>query len=614
MMKPVVGHATLKLGSEADPLPAWRETLPKATPEDMIKLLVDIAAWAQRHPKSAPAFTLLGDTYLHVKQPYAAEKAFRRALAIEPNNARAREGLGLALSHIGRFDRAAHQLEKAHQLDPDNPEILVHWGLVLLELGHLKPAHNRFKLALERDASNVQAWLNLGLVDTRRGAWNSAIQHFQKALTLKPDFPQALHNLALVYQHVGKLSEALSTATSLTELPSAENDATCWVLLAELRINAGQIAEAHKALQRAIFLDPGNPNFYLTQASLFIAQRQYSNAEGVLMTAQAISRDAANVDLKMGEVHLLQGRLASGWDLLEARKRIEPSPVRRFPFPDWQGEDLQGETVLVHAEQGLGDTILFASCLPELIKHAGHVVIEVSMRLASLFARSFPQATVVGRDPQAMELKWLHDFSPPIRFQVPVGSLPRHFRKHTDQFPVHSGYLKADVERIAYWRQQLASYGSPTVGLAWRGGLLQTGREQRSFNLVEHASLLRSARVQWISLQYGEAAAQEAEAARQLGLDVPHWAETLQDQDDVAALTCALDAVATVCSTQAHLTGALGRPGWVLTPYSPNWRYGALGETMPWYPSLRLIRQPAPGDWNTPLASLVDQITRLSRC
>lgn len=614
MTKPLFGPAAEHLGPEHDPLPEWGRQLRSASPEVLVKLLVDIAAWAQRHPRSAPALTLLGDTYLHVKQPYAAEKAFRSALAIEPNDARAREGLGLAINQIGRFDEAALQLAKAHKLAPDNAEILVHWGLCLMQLGHLKPAHKRFKMALERDVDNVQAWLNLGLVDTRRGAWDSAISHFLQALTLNPTFPPTLHNLALVYQHVGDLAQALAMATALSQLPAADSDAAVWVLLAELHINAGHISEAQQALQRAIALDPVNPNFYLTQASLFAAQRQYADAEGVLKTAQAVSRDNPNVDLKMGELHLLQGRLSSGWALLEARKRIEPSPVRRFPLPDWQGEDLRGQTILVHAEQGLGDTILFASCLPDLIERAGHVVIEVSTKLSLLVARSFPRSTVIGRDPQAMDLAWMQDISPSFHFQIPIGSLPGHFRNQPELFPSHNGYLRADPARVSFWRQKLAMFGRPTVGLTWRGGLIQTGREQRSFSLKAHAMLLRSAPVQWISLQYGTDAAQEVEVARKLGLDLPHWPETLTDQDEVAALTCALDAVVTVCSTQAHLTGALGRPGWVLTPYNPNWRYGAQGETTPWYPSLRLVRQPEPSDWRTPLTALINQIGKHLSC
>lgn len=592
-----------------DPVPGWRTQLQTSTPETLIRLLVDIAAWAHQHPKSPEAWTLLGDTYLHIKQPYAAEKAFTTALGASPKHAPAREGLGLALMQTGRPTEALKHLGIAHQLDTASADILVHWGLALLSNGNLKAAHNRFLLALKRDERHIQAWLNLGVVDTRRGAWDNAIYHFQQSCRLKPDFAEALHNLALAQRHVGQLTEALETATTLTgHHPS---HAANWVLLAELHLNAGQLDLAEEALQKAMEVDPGSHDIYLTRALLYSAQRQYSDAEGVMKTALALSRDDPNIQLEMGHLHLLLGRFGSGWDLYEARKHIAQSPVRRFPLKEWRGEDLTAQTVLVHAEQGLGDTIMFANCLPDLIQLARHVVIEVSTRLASLFARSFPTATVIGRDPQATDMGWLERLHPPVAYQIPIGNLPKHFRRERGHFPPHTGYLKANPQRTAFWRDRLSQHRRPLVGLTWRGGLLHTGSEQRSFHLAAWASTLRSVPVQWVSLQYGEVAAQDIAEAASHGLEMLNWPDTLKDQDEVAALTCALDAVATVCCTQAHLTGALGRQGWVLTPFNPNWRYGASGEAMPWYPSLQLVRQTARDDWNTPMDALQRHLTTL---
>lgn len=609
MIKPVVGHATLKLGPEADPLPAWREALGRATPEGMIKLLVDLAAWAQQHPNSAPAWTLLGDAYLQIGQPKAAEKSFTSALASDPGHARAREGLGLSLLKTAQPGKAAQHFAKAHQLAPADAEVLIHWGLALMQSGQLKPAHNRFKLALERAPDHPQAWLNLGVVDTQRGAWPAAIANFRQAIERQPDLTEAHHNLALVYRHTGELDQALACARHLTALDGAT--AGHWVLLAELLLNAGQTDNASTALDRAAALDPGLPGIYLTRALLYAAQRQYADAEGVLTTALVLSRDDPNLQLEMGHLHLLRGSYDSGWDLLEARKHIAHSPVRRFALPDWQGEDLSGQTVLVHAEQGLGDTILFASCLPDLLQRAGHVVIEVSARLAPLFARSFPSATVVGRDPQSPDMGWLQDIVPPPSRQIPIGSLPKHFRRSLDAFPAGAPFLQAAPERVAHWRQQLGPRPRPVVGLAWRGGLMQTGRAQRSLLPAEWAQALKACDVDWVSLQYGDAASDIAEAAAQ-GLTLQAFPEAvLYDQDECAALTCALDAVVTVCSTQAHLTGALGRPGFVLTPFSPNWRYGATGNTMPWYASLRLLRQSRAGDWQATLSALPTELAAL---
>lgn len=606
MIKPVVGHATLKLDPEADPLPAWRNALGTATSAAMIKLLVDISTWAKEHPQSATALTLHGDAYLQIKQPYAAEKAYRQALSNGPMHAPAREGLGLALLQTGQAAEASKHLGKAHELDPGNPEILVHWGLALVQLKNLKAAHNRFQMALDRNPDNAHAWLNLGLVDTHRGAWLTAIGHFQQALARKPDFTEALHNLALACRHTGDMAQAIRATTLLTELHG--HRAANWVLLAELHLNNGELELARLAIQRAIEVEPGHSDIYITQATLCSARREYADAEGVLKTALALTRDDPNARLEMGHLHLLLRRFDTGWDLHEARKHIAQSPVRHFPLPEWEGEPLAGRTVLVHAEQGLGDTIMFAHCLPDLLRLAGHVVIEVSTRLAPLFARSFPQATVVGRDPKSADLEWLKQLPRRIDCQIPIGSLPRYFRREASQFAPHQGYLRADEARTEHWRDQLAHFRRPVVGLAWRGGLPQTGREQRSVSTETLMPFLSNSPVQWISLQYGDAAARDIANLAQHGVDLPHWPETLTNQDEVAALTCALDAVVTVCSTQAHLTGALGRPGWVLTPFSPNWRYGAEDEVMPWYPSLRLLRQTSHGDWTGPLAALQRQL------
>lgn len=604
-------HFGLSVVSEhapsTDPVPSWRSQLQTSTPEALIRLLVDIAAWAHQHPKSTEAWTLLGDTYLHIKQPYAAEKAFIAALGISPKHAPAREGLGLALLQTNQPAAAVKHLGIAHQLNTASADILVHWGLALVETGNLKAAHNRFLLALKRDENHAQAWLNLGLVDTRRGAWHAAIERFQEAILRKPNFAEALHNLTLAHRQMGHLTEALQTATTLAE--HHPSNPAHWVLLAELRLNEGQLDLAQRALQKAMDIDPGHPGIYLCRAQLYAAQRQYADAEGVLKTALALSRDDPNIQLEMGHLHLLLKRYGSGWDLHEARKLIAQSPVRRFPLKEWQGEDLTGQTVLVHAEQGLGDTIMFAHCIPDLIQTAGHVVIEVSTRLAPLFSRSFPAATVIGRDPQATDMTWLQQLPSTISRQVSIGSLPKYFRRESSQFLTHTGFLRADQQRVDFWRDRLSKLGRPAIGLAWQGGLLQTGREQRSLPLSSCATALRSCPVHWISLQYGDHAAQDvADAARQ-GWNIVHWPDTLTDQDDVAALTCALDAVVTVCSTQAHLTGALGRPGWVLTPFNPNWRYGAEDNNMPWYPSLQLLRQTAPGNWDDPIAALQAHLT-----
>lgn len=609
MPKPLVGYPAIHIGSEADPLPQWREALASATPEAMVKLLVDISAWAHQHPKSTAASTLLGDTYLKISQPYAAERSYRQAIAIEPKNSSAREGLGLALLQSKQPAKAVQQLAIAQEIDPSNVDILVHLALALIQTGHLKAAHNRLVMATALDSTHPQAWLNLGVVDARRGAWANAIAHLERALSFKQDFSEALHNLVLAHRQVGNLSEAVKASTKLTQLPGVT--ASDWCLHAELLLNSGQWDTCKTALGRALELQPDNPDIYVTQANLYSAQRDYAAAEGVLSTALAVSRDDPSIQLELGFLHLLQSRFETGWPLHEARKSITSSPVRQFPIPEWQGEDISNKCILIHAEQGLGDTIMFAHCLPDIIRTAGHVVIEVATRLEQLFATSFPTATVVGRNPQDPTNKWLYQLPTPPSCQIAIGSLPYFFRKTPSTFLPHNGYLTTQPESVEYWGKKIPPSTLPRIGIAWQGGLIQTGRIQRSISVNDLAPHLASIPAQWISLQYGDVEPDLITLRK--SVVIHHFPEALADQYQAASLTCALDAVVCVCSTQAHLTGALGKPGLILVPFNANWRYGASGTSSPWYPSLHLLRQSAPDDWSTPISHLRTSLRELDQ-
>lgn len=609
MMKPVVGHATLKLGSEADPLPAWREALPQATPEAMIKLLVDISAWAQRHPKSADAWTLLGDAYLKVKQPYAAEKAFRGALSVNLSLPGAREGLGLALMEVDRLPEAAKHLAIAHKLDPNNAEILVHWGQALFHLNHLKAAHQRFQMAVERNPDNAQAWLNLGVVDLQRDKPSSALPYIQKALQLAPSLGMAHHQEAMAYRALDLMQKARTAAERAIE--TSPNDLNHVLLLADIQLDAGWLEQADTTLKRAMSTHPTAREIHLRRARMFKMQGQYSDALGTLVTAAQLGESEAVIQLATSEIELLSQDWAAGWDHYEARKHIQPSPVRAFPFPEWDGSDPAGLTVLVHAEQGLGSTILFAQCLPDLIQRAGHVVIEVPTELAALMQRSFPEATVVGRHPRwDTDNLWMENFKPAISRQIAIGSLPRFFRRNSHDFPTHTmAYLKPDPARVVHWREQLSKDG-PAIGLAWSGGLPQTGRNYRSVPLATMASLVKQIPCRWVSLQHDAPSSISDPDAKGLEWSMQVQPEVFKSMDELAALTCALDLVVTVSGTQAHLCGALGRPAFVLTPAAPAWPYGRVGPGTVWHPSLTLIRQTKLHDWTPALDELASKLSQ----
>jgi hypothetical protein len=195
-----------------------------------------------------------------------------------------------------------------------------------------------------------------------------------------------------------------------------------------------------------------------------------------------------------------------------------------------------------------------------------------------------------------------------------MSQLPVYLRRSRQAFPRHHGYLRADAERVAYWRSRLEALGpGPNVGLSWVGGTVKTGKSRRSMSLEDWVPVLKLRGIRFISLQYTDCRAELAWLREAHGLDVVHWQEAIDDYDETAALVSALDAVASVCTAVVHLAGALDRPTRVAVPWWPAWCFMLEGEEMPWYPSVRLIRQQEPSDWSAPMARIAGEIAALAR-
>jgi hypothetical protein len=239
------------------------------------------------------------------------------------------------------------------------------------------------------------------------------------------------------------------------------------------------------------------------------------------------------------------------------------------------------------------------------------VVVACTAKLESIFRRSFPGATVMNLQ-RAAEAAADLDFGR-VCAMTAIGSLPRRFRPSPASFPKHRGYLQADARLVETYRGRLHALGSiPKVGISWRGGSDATRRALRTLPVAELKDLLSVPGVQFIDLQYDSRECEEGiEEALTQGRLV-RWQDALEDYERTAALVCALDLVVSVCTAVIHLAGALGRPVWVMTPFSPEWRYGAEGSTMPWYPSVRLERQPAAGDWHSVVRAVKERLEALA--
>ena len=324
-------------------------------------------------------------------------------------------------------------------------------------------------------------------------------------------------------------------------------------------------------------------------------------------TAIALKPDFALAIWHRSLAYLLRHDFARGWPDYELRLVSEDQPRRPLEFPRWSGGALEGKRLLVYAEQGLGDEIMFSSCVPDAITACGHCVIECSPKLATLFERSFPAATVYAARPDKTIPETV--IASGIDVQCPMGSLPLNFRRTGAAFPRHQGYLHADPERVAAWRTRLAALGDGLkVGISWQGGTHKSRRPVRSMPLAQWSPLLRSAGVHFVDLQYTDCGAELDALHAATGVRVHSWEESRADYEHTAALVATLDLVISVCTAVIHLGGALGRPVWVMAPFSPEWRYGIAGEEMPWYPSVRVFRQPAYSDWDAVISHVTQSL------
>jgi hypothetical protein len=364
-------------------------------------------------------------------------------------------------------------------------------------------------------------------------------------------------------------------------------------------------------VRRALALQPG---FAPAAATLgWILTEQHRAAEGLPLLRGAMPALASNdiARFTLATSLLKTGHFEEGWREYESRYSSEVWIPRPFAFPRWDGRPLASGRLLVVAEQGLGDQIMFASCMPDVLRRAPDCVLECDPRLEPLMRRSFPTVQVRGNELEGPAPAWVQELAP-IAAQIPAGSLPGLFRNRPTDFPRHSGYLAADPERVAAWRARLAQLGrGPVIGVSWRGGSVKSRRDLRSMPLDSLAPLARELGLTLVSVQYTDCADELREFQATHGVRIHHWQEAIDDYDQTAALVCAVDAVVSVCTSIVHLTGALGRPGLVMVPFAAEWRYGDEGDAMPWYPSLRLLRQRRPLDWRPVVDSLRPRLARL---
>jgi tetratricopeptide (TPR) repeat protein len=534
--------------------------------------------------------------------------SFDRAIALAPTYAEACHSRGIVLRALARPREALGGFDRAIELRPSHAEAHYDRAGTLRELGRLDDALNGYDQAIAIKPDYAEAHNNRGNVLTDLARYEQALDSYGWATALRPDYAEAYSNQATALRALRRPEEALACCDRAIALApgyaEAHNNRTS-VLYDFQRLEA-----ALESCGRAIALKPGYAAAHNNRGVILHQLRRLDEALASFDKALAIAPDDAEAHYNQAMVRLTLGDYDKGWPQYERRWGTNQfrRMAREFRAPLWLGhDDIRGRILLIHAEQGLGDTLQFCRYIPEVAARGAKVILEVQAGLERLAARLDGVDQIVTRGAAP----------PPHDLQAPLMSLPLALGAAPDACPVP--YLSADADQIASWASRLEGADGLRVGLCWAGGTRpdQLGAHsidrRRSLALETFAPLAAVAGVQIYSLQKGPPAAQLAEVGpRWPGPAIIDMTEDLRDFADTAALVANLDLVIACDTSTAHLAGALAKPVWILNRFDACWRWLADRDDSPWYPSARLFRQKRPGDWDAVVEYLGRELAALA--
>jgi hypothetical protein len=428
---------------------------------------------------------------------------------------------------------------------PPDPSALLAEGLAAQKSGRLRRAEECYRAILKENPAHADALHLLGTIAFQAGKPADAVTLIRRAISLNPADPHYHNNCGPALRVLDRFNEAAASYRECLRL--APDHPEAWYNLGKTFAEAARPAEALDAYNRQLALNP-----------------QHLSARW-------------NRSLAL----LQMGNYRYGWREYEIRWEATPFKRRAFPQPPWRGEPLDSKTLLIHAEQGLGDTIQMLRYAPLAAERGARVILECQPELAALARTVQGLAAVIPRGNP------LPDFD----FEIPAMSLPLAFQTTLETIPNKIPYLRADPDQSSFWKARLENIPARRkIGLVWAGGEKHPANSKRSMSPQLLAPLAAIPDTVWISLQKGQPAAPFL-------FPLHDWTSELHDFAHTAALVRNLDAVITVDTAVAHLAGALGKPVWILLPFSPDFRWLMERTDSPWYPTARLLRQTSPSDW-----------------
>jgi tetratricopeptide (TPR) repeat protein len=545
----------------------------------------------------------LGDVLQKQRRVDEAVACYRRALDLRPDLPEAHTDLGDVLQKQGGVEEAVACYHRALSLRPEYPEAHTSLGNALQQLGRLDEAISCARRALDLRPDYPEAYNNLGNALKQEGQLDEAVVCYRRALDLRPDLPEAHNNLGTALKQKGQLDEAVACARRALDLRPDYLDAHNNLGLA-LR-EQGRLDEAAACYRSALDFEPDYLDAHINLGTTLREQERLDEAVTCYRTALHLKPDFADAHVGLAMALLARGDMTAGWEEYEWRWK-QPGTIkarRNFAQPQWRGEAAAGQTLLIHAEQGFGDTLQFCRYATLAAARGLRVIMQVQKSLVRLLRSLSGAGLVMG----------IGDELPAFDLHCPMLSMPLALRTTITTIPSATCYLHADEVQSATWRTHLASKANqgPRIGLAWAGNPRIHSPDaaavdrRRSLPPDRLAPLFEVPGLHFVSLQHGGPVA----PTRFLLTDFMH---EMDDFADTAALIANLDLVISVDTAVVHLAAALGKPVWMLDRFDPCWRWLVGRRDSPWYPTLRLYRQPHPGDWHSVIAEVARDLRGLA--
>jgi tetratricopeptide (TPR) repeat protein len=529
----------------------------------------------------------------------AAIAGYQKVITLAPDLAQAHYNMGTLYYQKKNWTAAINHFRCSVDRKPLWIPALSNWAAALQQDGQNEKAVSAYRRVLSIEPGHRQAIINLSSLYIEMRRYRQAIAFLTQAKHCRPDDHLILNNLGLAYHLSGRLDSAVDTFEAA--IAAEPKYAKTYHNLGNVYLDLENMDATVTYYLKALELTPHDAQAHHNMGNLYLKQLDLINARRYFETSVKLRPAVAKFWISLSNCALLQGDLAVGWKHFHWRYKTKNSCINTYPYqykvPHWDGASFQGRRLLVHCEQGFGDTIQFSRFLPLIKGYGGQVTFQLQKQLLALY-ENFPGVDTLQVLPDHQTQSIEEDL------YVSLMDVPDLLNLTLDSIPAVIPYLFADLRKRLQWRQHIHS-NRMKVGVVWSGNPIHKKDKQRSCHLDHFLGLKEIKKIQIYSLQKVLTDAEQRMLSTANG--IIHLGDHFGDFDDTAAAVANLDLIITVDTSVAHLAGAMGKPTWLLLPYLPDWRWMLNRMDSPWYPTLKLIRQSTPGNWD----SIFEEIKRL---